>query len=165
MPAASPRQSVLFVCLGNICRSPTAEAVFRAKARRAGLAPRLTIDSAGTGEWHVGDPPDWRAIAHAAKRGYDLAPLRARQVSRADFARFDWILAMDRANLADLERLRPRDYAGHLGLFLEVAPQLGRREVPDPYDGGADGFETVLDLVEAASAALVERLARQAAAE
>ncbi len=165
MPVATPRQSVLFVCLGNICRSPTAEAVFRAKAQRAGLAPRLTIDSAGTGEWHVGNPPDWRAIAHAAKRGYDLAPLRARQVSRADFARFDWILAMDRGNLADLERLRPRDYAGHLGLFLEVAPHLGRREVPDPYDGGADGFETVLDLVEAASVALVERLSRQAAAE
>jgi protein-tyrosine phosphatase len=165
MEAAPPRQSVLFVCLGNICRSPTAEAVFRAKARRAGLASRLTIDSAGTGEWHVGDPPDWRAVAHAAKRGYDLSSLRARQVTRADFGRFDWILAMDRSNLADLERMRPREHAGHLGLFLELAPHLGRREVPDPYDGGADGFEVVLDLVEAASAALVARLSSRAAAE
>lgn len=165
MEAVPPRQAVLFVCLGNICRSPTAEAVFRAKARRAGIASRLTIDSAGTGEWHVGDPPDWRAVAHAAKRGYDLSSLRARQVTRADFGRFDWILAMDRSNLADLERMRPRDHAGHLGLFLELAPHLGRREVPDPYDGGADGFEVVLDLVEAASAALVARLGNRAAAE
>lgn len=164
MDAAVPRQSVLFVCLGNICRSPTAEAVFRAKARRAGLAPRLTIDSAGTGEWHVGDPPDWRAVAHAAKRGYDLSSLRARQVTRADFGRFDWIFAMDRSNLAELERMRPREHAGHLGLFLELAPHLGRREVPDPYDGGPDGFEVVLDLVEAASAALVTRLSNRAPA-
>ena len=151
-------QSILFVCLGNICRSPTAEAVFRAAAQRAGLAARLTIDSAGTGEWHVGSPPDWRAIAHAERRGYDLSKLRARQVSRDDFARFDWILAMDRYNLADLKRLRPASYAGHLGLFGEVAPGLAAREIPDPYDGGDEGFETVLDLCESASDALVARL-------
>jgi len=153
--------SVLFVCLGNICRSPTAEGVFRAAAQRAGIASHLTIDSAGTGEWHVGSPPDWRAIAHAKRRGYDLSTLRARQVTRFDFARFDWILAMDRYNLADLARLRPADYGGHLGLFLEVAPVLRAREVPDPYDGGEQGFEEVLDLVEAASDALVARLRDQ----
>ncbi|MFI4924349.1 MAG: low molecular weight protein-tyrosine-phosphatase [Vicinamibacteria bacterium] len=153
-------RSILFVCLGNICRSPTAEAVFRAAAQRAGIASNLTIDSAGTGEWHVGDPPDWRAIAHAKQRGYDLSMLRARQVSRDDFARFDWILAMDRYNLADLKRMRPASYAGHLGLFLELAPGLATRDVPDPYDGGEDGFETVLDLVEAASDALVARVRR-----
>ena len=152
------QRSILFICLGNICRSPTAEAVFRAAAQRAGIASGLTIDSAGTGEWHVGSPPDWRAIAHAKQRGYDLTSLRARQVSREDFSRFDWILAMDRHNLAELKRLRPASYAGHLGLFLEIAPGLAVREVPDPYDGGDEGFETVLDLVEAASDALVTRL-------
>jgi protein-tyrosine phosphatase len=156
-PAA--RTSVLFVCLGNICRSPTAEAVFRAKVQRSALAGRVGIDSAGTGGWHAGDPPDWRAIAHAANRGYDLSPLRARQVARADFERHDWILAMDRSNLRDLEALKPPDYRGHLGLFLDLAPSTGMREVPDPYDGGPDGFERVLDLIEAAGDALVARLA------
>lgn len=158
MSRPEARHAVLFVCLGNICRSPTAEAVFRAAAQRAGLAARVTVDSAGTGNWHAGNPPDWRAITHAAKRGYDLAPLRARQVSRADFERFDWIFAMDRMNLRELEAMRPSRYGGHLGLFLDVAPHLGKREVPDPYDGGAAGFEHVLDLVEAASESLVSRL-------
>jgi protein-tyrosine phosphatase len=153
-----PSASVLFVCLGNICRSPTAEAVFREKARAAGLGGQVLIDSAGTGDWHVGNPPDWRAIDHGARRGYDLRPLRARQVAPRDFTRFDWILAMDRANLRDLERLRPNGFRGHLGLFLECAPDLGRGEVPDPYDQGAEGFETALDLIEAASIGLVERL-------
>jgi protein-tyrosine phosphatase len=154
----SRQHAILFVCLGNICRSPTAEAVLRAAAQRAGIAARLTIDSAGTGQWHVGNPPDWRAVEHAARRGYDLTPLRARQVTREDFARFDWILAMDRHNLADLARLRPAGWGGHLGLFLDLAPELGQRDVPDPYDGGEEGFETVLDLVERASDALVARL-------
>ena len=133
MPPMRPHErhhAVLFVCLGNICRSPTAEAVFRAAAQRAGIASRLTIDSAGTGEWHVGNPPDWRAIAHGAKRGYDLSTLRARQISRDDFARFDWILAMDRAILGDLGALRPAGSAGHLGLFLDLAPQLGAARRP-----------------------------------
>lgn len=158
MRNAARHRGILFVCLGNICRSPTAEAVFRARAQRAGLASRLRIDSAGTGDWHVGSPPDYRSIAHAAKRGYDLTRLRARQVARDDFAAFDWILAMDRAVLATLERMRPEGSPGHLGLFLDLAPHLGRREVPDPYDGGEDVFETVLDLVEAASDAFVARL-------
>lgn len=152
------KQSILFVCLGNICRSPTAEGVFRARAARAGLADHLEIDSAGTGDWHVGHPPDRRAIAAAASRGYDLAGLRARQVATSDFHRFGWILAMDHANLRDLAALRPRAFEGHLGLFLDVAPELDVREVPDPYYGGADGFERVLDLIETASDALIERV-------
>lgn len=150
--------SVLFVCLGNICRSPTAEAVFRERAGRAGLGDRILVDSAGTGNWHVGHPPDRRAIAHAARRGYDLAPLRARQVTREDFRRFGWILAMDEDNLRDLAALRPDTFDGHLGLMLEVAPSLRVREVPDPYYGGGDGFERVLDLLEEASERLIERV-------
>ena len=152
------KPSILFVCLGNICRSPTAEGVFRARAARAGIAGRVDVDSAGTGDWHVGHPPDARAVAAAARRGYDLAGLRARQVATGDFHRFGWILAMDRANLRDLSALRPRAFTGHLGLFLDVAPELGVREVPDPYYGGADGFEQVLDLIETASDALIARV-------
>lgn len=164
MCAPPDRIRILFVCLGNICRSPTAEVVFRAAVQRAGLGPRLQVDSAGTGEWHTGSPPDYRAIAHAAKRGYDLKPLRARQVSIADFDRFHWILAMDGSNLDHLQAMRPPDFGGHLGLFLELAPQLELREVPDPYDGGPEGFERMLDLIERGSEAfaakLVESLAR-----
>ena len=155
-----PAASVLFVCMGNICRSPTAEAVFRAALAQLGLEAQYRADSAGIGDWHVGSPPDRRAIQAANRRGYDLTALRARQVGLADFARFGWILAMDHANLRELETLRPHDYAGHLGLFLDFAPELGVREVPDPYYGGPEGFERVLDLVETASAALVERLRR-----
>ncbi len=158
-PAATAAPvGVLFVCLGNICRSPTAEAVFRARVARAGLDGRIAVDSAGTGDWHVGDPPDRRAIEHAARRGYDLAPLRARQISREDFRRFGWILTMDQANLRDVAALRPPRFDGHLGLFLDCAPALGVREVPDPYYGGVDGFERVLDLVEEASERLLERV-------
>src|SRR5918993_490840 len=120
----TPQNSVLFVCLGNICRSPTAEAVFRERAARAGMAERLVIASAGTGDWHVGQAPDRRAIAHAAKRGYDLRKLRARQVCDADFERFRWILAMDRSVLRELTSMRPASHEGHLGLFLDIAPDL-----------------------------------------
>lgn len=150
--------SVLFVCLGNICRSPTAEAVFRERAARAGLGHRILVASAGIGDWHVGEPPDRRAIAHAAKRGYDLRKLRARQVCEEDFERFRWILAMDEKNLRELIALRPEDHEGHVGLFLDLAPELGVREVPDPYYGGADGFERVLDLIEAACDSLLEKI-------
>jgi len=153
-----PERSILFVCMGNICRSPTAEGVFRAALVRQGLAERIRADSAGTGDWHVGSAPDRRAIEMARRRGYDLATIRARQVEPADFARFGWILAMDRVNLRELESMRPRTFSGHLGLFLDFAPELGVHEVPDPYYGGPDGFERVLDLVEAASAALIDRL-------
>jgi protein-tyrosine phosphatase len=152
------RIRVLFVCLGNICRSPTAEVVFRDTAARAGLAGRLVVDSAGTGEWHVGNPPDYRAIEHAARRGYALQHLRARQVTSDDFHRFDYILAMDGANLAALEALRPASFAGHLGLFLDLAPDLRMREVPDPYDEDAAAFEHMLDLIEEASRAFARAL-------
>lgn len=157
MTAGHPA-SVLFVCLGNICRSPTAEGIFRERAARAGMADRIVVASAGTGDWHVGEPPDRRAIAQAAKRGYDLRKLRARQVCEDDFQRFGWILAMDRANLRELASMRPPDHDGHLGLFLDLAPGLGAREVPDPYYGGTDGFEHVLDLIEAASDSLLEKI-------
>lgn len=156
-----PRVRILFVCLGNICRSPTAEVVFRDTATRAGLAGRVSVDSAGTGEWHVGNPPDWRAIEHARRRGYDLSHLRARQVGPDDFAAFDYVLAMDVANLAALAQLRPPHFAGHLGLFLDLAPDLGTREVPDPYDGGPQAFERMLDLIEDGSRALVQAIAQR----
>ena len=114
---------MLFVFMGNICRSPTAESVLRSHAERAGFRDRLLIESAGIGDWHVGQPPDERAILHARRRGYDLSCLRARQVSREDFVRFDWILAMDLRNLRDLRALSPADYSGHLGLFLDLVPE------------------------------------------
>ena len=152
------RARILFVCLGNICRSPTAEVVFRNAAARAGLSHNVEIDSAGTGDWHVGNPPDYRAIAHAERRGYDLRALRARQVCPEDFRRFDWILAMDGSILDELEAMRPEDFTGHLGLFLDLAPDLGTRDVPDPYDKGPDGFERVLDLLEKGSDAFSARL-------
>lgn len=153
-----PERSVLFVCMGNICRSPTAESVFRAHAERAGIGDQLVIESAGIGDWHVGQRPDERAILHARRRGYDLSKLRARQVLVEDFHRFGWILAMDRRNLGDLKHLCPDDFAGHVGLFLDLVPEIGRREVPDPYFGGAEGFETVLELTERASVALLARV-------
>ncbi len=146
---------MLFVCLGNICRSPIVEGVFRDAVARAGLAAHVHIDSAGTGDWHVGRPPDRRAIATARRRGYDLTALRARQVSASDFARFGWILAMDRANLDALEAMRPRAFDGHLGLFLGFAPGAQQVEVPDPYQGDADAFEHVLDLAERGSSGLL----------
>jgi protein-tyrosine phosphatase len=156
---------VLFVCMGNICRSPTAEGVFRVAAARAGLIERLHIDSAGTHGYHAGEPPDHRAIAAARARGYDIAARRARQVELDDFARFHWILAMDQANLRVLTELRPGDFQGHLGLFLDLAPELGTREMPDPYYGAAAGFQRVLDLSETVSNALVVRLQRAFAAD
>lgn len=155
------KTSVLFVCMGNICRSPTAEGVFRAMAAQAGIIGRVRVDSAATHDYYTGGPPDWRATIAARKRGYDIAPLRARQVEAADFARFDRIYAMDRMNLELLEDLRPKGYRGDLALFLDVAPELGVREVPDPYSGGTEGFERVLDLIEHASTALVQKLASE----
>ena len=149
---------VLFVCLGNICRSPTAEVVFRTRAEQAGVHDRLTIASAGTGDWHVGMPPDRRAIAHAAKRGYDLSALRARHVEPADFERYDWILAMDQTVLRELKAVQPAAFAGRIGRFLDFAPHVGLRDVPDPYYGGASHFERVLDLVEHASDGLLAHL-------
>jgi protein-tyrosine phosphatase len=149
---------VLMVCLGNICRSPTAEAVLRRQLADAGLGAMVEVDSAGTSDYHVGSPPDRRAIAHGERRGLAMRGLRGRQVGRLDFDRFDFIFAMDEDNLRDLERLRPAGSRARLGLLLSLAPGLGVREVPDPYQGGADDFERVLDLVEAACAAFVETL-------
>lgn len=151
---------VLFVCLGNICRSPTAHGVFDSFLAQRGLQATIAVDSCGTGEWHVGSAPDHRAVAAAARRGYDLSGLRARQVSPTDFDTFDYILAMDRDNLADLEAMRPADYSGHLGLFLSFAEDGAPRDVPDPYYGGDSGFDRVLDLIESASDGLLQALAR-----
>ena len=144
---------ILFVCLGNICRSPTAHGVFADLAGRAGLD--IAVDSAGTGGWHVGDPPDARATREAARRGYDLSRLRARQVRPADFEAFDLILAMDRANLSALERIRPAESDTPVRLFLDYA-ESAREEVPDPYYDA--GFDLVLDLIEDASRGLIAEL-------
>ena len=140
--------AVLFCCMGNICRSPTAEAVFRARVEHAGLAERIHIDSAGTHDYHIGEAPDPRTQRAAQQRCYDMSGLRGRQVAAADFGKFHYVLAMDENNLAILQRLRPRESRNHLGLFLDFARSHGEREVPDPYYGGAAGFERVLDLVE-----------------
>ncbi len=148
---------VLMVCLGNICRSPTAEGVFRAQLQQAGLAEHIHVDSAGTSDWHVGAAPDPRSIRHAAGRGYDLSSLRARQVSAQDFDDFDYILAMDRQNLRDLEARCPPAQRHKLALFLQHGGST-HDEVPDPYEYGAESFEQVLDLVEAASRGLLELL-------
>lgn len=143
-----PVLRVLMVCLGNICRSPTAEAVLRQRLQASRLNDRVEVDSAGTGDWHIGDPPDARSQRHALRRGYDLSGLRARRVVEADFHRFDLLLAMDEDNLADLERMRPEGARAELRLFAAG-------EVPDPYQGGPGGFEQVLDLAEQASDALL----------
>jgi len=149
---------ILFVCMGNICRSPTAEGVFKRHVERAGLADIVQSDSAGTHDYHIGEAPDPRAQSAALTRGYDLSPLCARQVSRADFAEFDYVLAMDEVNLRSLRRLCPPEHASKVRLFLEFASETRVREVPDPYYGGARGFEHVLDLVEDASRGLIEHL-------
>lgn len=152
---------VLFVCLGNICRSPTAHGVFQQKVLDAGLKKLIRVDSAGTGDWHVGRAPDVRAQKAAGKRGYNLSRLRARQARAADFDTYHYILPMDLQNLADLERMRPERFEGHLGLFLEFGDNPDYREVPDPYYGSIRGFELVLDLIESASESLLRHI-RQA---
>lgn len=153
--------SVLFVCMGNICRSPTAEAVFRAKVAEAGLTHRVEIDSAGTHAYHVGDPPDPRSQGAAARRGYDLAGLRARQLSPYDADRFDFVLTMDRGNF----NRTVREFGGQASepgrratvhMLLDFARGVPEVEVPDPYPGGASGFERVLDLIEVAADGLLE---------
>lgn len=149
--------AVLFVCLGNICRSPTAEGLFRAHVAAAGLSSGFSFDSAGTGDWHLGEPPDPRAIATAARRGVDISDLRARQVIPADFERFDLILGMDQQNIANLKRLAPAGAAQRVSLFLEAAQGLSA-EVPDPYTHDQRMFDHVFDLCNEAAAALVQKL-------
>ena len=148
---------VLFVCLGNICRSPTAEGVLRHQLALAGLAGQVEVASAGTGDWHVGKPPDSRTQRAALLRGYDLSAQRAQQVSALDFSRYDLILAMDKSNLGHLKALQPAAGRAELDLFLRrYQGQLD--EVPDPYYGGEEGFSQVLDLIEVACHGLVAEL-------
>ncbi len=153
-----PAYRVLFVCMGNICRSPTAHGAL-VKALGEQLPDVVVeIDSAGTHAYHVGEPPDPRAQRAAVRRGIDLSGLRARRVETADFERFDLVLAMDNLNRTILEEMAPPELRSRIRLFLEFAPDLGRDEVPDPYYGGGNGFETVLDLVERAATGLVEHI-------
>ncbi|QUN29452.1 low molecular weight phosphotyrosine protein phosphatase [Cupriavidus sp. KK10] len=149
--------AILMCCMGNICRSPTAEGVLRAKLAEAGLDALVELDSAGTHEYHLGRAPDPRTQRHALQRGYDLSALRARKVGLPDFDRFDLILAMDRENLAGLARLRP-DAGEKLRLLMSFATRHDADEVPDPYYGEGDGFERVLDYIEDACEGLVAEL-------
>ena len=149
---------VLFVCMGNICRSPTAEGVFRDTLRTHAPELAVDVDSAGTHAYHVGEPPDRRACRAAARRGIDLSSQRARRVASDDFARFDLVLAMDEDNYRMLSDISPPRYRSRIRLFMEFAPEAGRRSVPDPYYGGSTGFEHVLDLVEEASLGLLAHL-------
>jgi protein-tyrosine phosphatase len=149
------KSSILFVCMGNICRSPTAEGVFRRRAVAAGLAEMVYVDSAGTHGYHIGEPPDARSQKFAARRGYGLSKQRARQVTAIDFARFDYLLAMDRDNLALLEEACPPQYRHRLGLFMRFAKNRDSEVVPDPYYGAGAGFDLVLDYIEDASDGLI----------
>ncbi len=154
--------SVLFVCMGNICRSPTAEGVFRKLLAERAPDLNVQVDSAGTHDYHAGEPPDPRAVRAAERRGVDLTRLRARQVTGRDFERFELVLAMDRQNHEMLRGFSPPEYHDRIRLYLEFAPQTGRLEVPDPYYGGSTGFEYVLDLVEEAGVGLLEHLRKTA---
>ncbi len=148
--------SVLFVCLGNICRSPSAQAVFEKLAAEAGLTG-LDVDSAGTGGWHKGEPPDRRSRAAGESRGYRFDGQTARKIERSDFARFDYVIAMSSKNLAEISPKAPKNWGGHLGLFMDFAGSPDT-DVPDPYYGGEQGFETVLDMVESASRGLIAHI-------
>ncbi|AIV61570.1 low molecular weight protein-tyrosine-phosphatase [Burkholderia pseudomallei] len=150
--------AICFVCLGNICRSPTAEGVMRHQVAAAGLDGAIEIDSAGTGDWHVGEAPDARAQQAARARGYDLSALRARQIGDADFERFDLMLAMDGANLAALRKRCPPQYRGKVRLLMEFAGDGSAGDIADPYFGGARGFEQMLDQCEAACRGLLDSL-------
>lgn len=149
---------VLFVCMGNICRSPSAEGVFRDKISEAGLGDKIHIDSAGTHAYHVGNPPDPRSQATAIKRNYDLSKQRARKVKVSDFDEFNYVIAMDRSNEEDLQAICPPGLEDKIHLFLTFSNNNSINEVPDPYYGGGNGFETVLDLIEDAADGLIVHL-------
>jgi protein-tyrosine phosphatase len=153
-----PRTGVVFVCMGNICRSPTAEGVFRRLAERAGVLERISVDSAGTHGYHVGHHPDPRAQAAAAQRGYDLSGLRARQFSARDVTDFDYVLAMDAENLSDMRRLISKDHYHKTQLFMNFSTLHHGKDVPDPYYGSDNGFEQVLNMVEDAAAGLLAEI-------
>jgi len=157
-PEAPAERRILFVCMGNICRSPTAEGVFRKVLAERAPDLDVELDSAGTHGYHDGAPPDPRACRAAERRGIDLKPLRARRVTAQDFEQFELVLAMDEQNREFLLEMCPAEYRHRVKLLLEFAPHLERREVPDPYYGGSTGFEHVLDLVEEAAAGLLEHL-------
>ncbi len=149
---------LLFICLGNICRSPMAEGVFRRAIEEEGLADRFEIDSAGLGDWHVGQAPDNRAQAAAQARGIDISGQSARQVVPEDFSRFDLLIVMDRSNSAELRRRSPREAHTKIRHFLEFAPRVGTKDVPDPFFGDAEGFDQALDLIEEAAQGLLAAL-------
>jgi protein-tyrosine phosphatase len=153
--------SILFVCMGNICRSPTAEGVFRHRLTEIGDGFDFRVDSAGTHGFHVGAPPDPRAVSAAARRGIDISGQRARSVELADFEQFDFILAMDEENLQTLQAMQPADSRAHVGLLLSFTGEAESGEVPDPYYGGAAGFERVLDIIEEAIQGLLQELQRR----
>ena len=153
--------NVLFVCTGNICRSPSAEAILRHKAERSGLAERLRIDSAGLGEWHLGHPPDPRATDAVAARGYPMGDQTARAVEPRDFERFDYVIAMDEGHYAQLSDMAPAAAKGRVRLFLEFAPHAGRKSVPDPYYGDTRGFDAMVDLIEAGTDGLLAEIAER----
>lgn len=156
---------VLFVCMGNICRSPTAEGVFRAQLRLHRLEGRVEVDSAGTHGYHVGEAPDPRTQRAAAARGYDLSGFRARKVAPGDLEYFDLVLAMDKNNLEALKRMSPPQFANRIQLFMNYAKSFDDEEVPDPYYGLGHGFDLVIDMVEDASAGLIEDLLQRLAAK
>lgn len=155
----SPPVRVLFVCTGNICRSPSAEGIARSLAAKRGLAQRFEFDSAGTHGYHVGEAPDPRSIRHAARRGYDLLPLRARQLIATDFENFDWLLGLDHGHLRIMRRDCPPAHQHKLRLALDFSPRLAGTDVPDPYYGDAADFEAVLDLLEEGCSKLLDQLA------
>lgn len=153
--------AVLFVCLGNICRSPTAEGIFRRKVKEAGLDAEVLIDSCGTGSWHIGNPPDERALAYAATQGIDLSGLRARKLSAADYSRFDYVIAMDMRNLKTIKARAPKSATARISLLLDFDPHSPTREVPDPYYGGEDGFRRVYTLVNNACDRLLDDIRKR----
>ena len=153
--------SILLICTGNICRSPMAEAVFRHHVEEAGLADCVTVASAGTHDYNIGQEPDERALNAVAGRGYRMDNMRARQISKADFRYFDYLLAMDRGNLAILKKLCPSDCAHKLGLFMQYSASYPGHEIFDPYHGGNSSFELVLDMVENAATGLLEHISRE----